>query len=177
MKRLLSVSLVLALLFTACTGAFAIAADNSGKDGKIINALAKGNVKEETVLDALTDWLNLPKEAQKDLKLLGEISDVLNVKPLEIAHKLGNRTLYKGLYGLDVLALQVLLKSFGYDLGSSGFCGDGVDGVYGDATAESVKKMQKLLGVEETGVVEETTYAALNERLKKTGLVVNTEGK
>jgi hypothetical protein len=64
--------------------------------------------------------------------------------------------LKKGSRGQSVKALQILLKGYGYSLGSWG-----IDSSFGSATEEAVKLFQKACGLEDDGEVGPKTWAAL----------------
>lgn len=63
--------------------------------------------------------------------------------------------------------IQARLKALGFDLGSFGTNGDGVDGKYGKATAAAVKQFQEQNGLPPTGRVDMGTYAMLLEQAPK----------
>lgn len=63
--------------------------------------------------------------------------------------------------------VQARLAQLGYDLGSFGANGDGVDGKYGKLTAAAVKKFQTDNGLPATGRVDMGTYAMLLEQAPK----------
>lgn len=65
-------------------------------------------------------------------------------------------TLKSGSKGNQVKAVQALLKGYGYGLGIWG-----VDGDFGAATVEAVKKFQKKKGLTANGIVDAKTWAAL----------------
>jgi len=65
-----------------------------------------------------------------------------NNQPKE-GYTMNMRIMRQGDSGEDVRALQILLKGNGYDLGTYGPKGDGVDGQYGPATAKAVRKLQE----------------------------------
>lgn len=62
----------------------------------------------------------------------------------------------KGDKGSSVKAVQILLMSLGYDVGSYG-----ADSDYGNATETAVKKLQKDKGIEQSGKVDGATWKAL----------------
>lgn len=68
----------------------------------------------------------------------------------------------------DIKDIQNILLNLGFDIGSSGKLGDGVDGDYGETIKNAVKELQKWLGLNEgdcNGEINKTTIAALTERL------------
>lgn len=65
-----------------------------------------------------------------------------NNQPKE-GYTMNMRIMQQGDSGEDVRALQILLKGNGYDLGTYGPKGDGVDGQYGAATAKAVRKLEE----------------------------------
>ncbi len=61
-----------------------------------------------------------------------------------------------------VTAVQyTLLHNYGYDLGTSGPNNDGVDGLYGSYTKNAVKKLQKSLSYDQTGIIDENIVRVL----------------
>lgn len=60
-----------------------------------------------------------------------------------------------------VCAVQAALVKKGYDLGKSGPNKDGVDGVFGSKTKDAIKKLQKTLGMQDTGKIDEGVIMAL----------------
>ena len=64
--------------------------------------------------------------------------------------------LQKGSNGASVKALQILLKGYGYDLGSCG-----IDSSFGSATAYAVSGFQDDNGLEADGIVGPITWAKL----------------
>lgn len=61
--------------------------------------------------------------------------------------------------GTDVKEIQSLLKKIGYDQGP-------IDGIYGEKTAESIRKFQKDNNLPSDGIIGPKTYAKLLEFLK-----------
>jgi peptidoglycan hydrolase-like protein with peptidoglycan-binding domain len=70
-------------------------------------------------------------------------------------------TLALGDYGAAVLTLQRRLANLGYWLGQPG-------GVFGDATQQAVFAVQKAAGLNRTGVVDSTTWKAINAGVEPT---------
>lgn len=62
-------------------------------------------------------------------------------------YEMNMRILREGDKGEDVKALQILLKGRGYQCGTYGPNGDGVDGDYGKATGDAVEAYQKDHGL------------------------------
>ena len=62
----------------------------------------------------------------------------------------------KGSKGSTVKALQILLKGYGYSVGSSG-----ADGIFGAATEAAVKAFQKDMGLVSDGIVGPATWKKL----------------
>lgn len=75
-----------------------------------------------------------------------------------------NRTLGKGSKGQDVKDLQEYLNSLLGDKAGEKLV---VDGIFGNKTANAVKRAQKIVGVKETGVWDEKTNMAILERREK----------
>lgn len=84
---------------------------------------------------------------------------------------LGERELKKGMKGDDVVELQTILISLGFDLPKYG-----ADGEYGSETEKSVKYFQKAYGLEQTGIADKATLAKIKtivQTIVVTGLLVN----
>ncbi len=79
----------------------------------------------------------------------------------KVSYKLGSRALSKGMVASDVGELQTLLLSLDYDLGTFGAARNGVDNVYGAATAAAVAREQKKRGLAVTGDADLSTIAAI----------------
>ena len=60
-----------------------------------------------------------------------------------------------------VEAVQQALVNLGYNLGTTGSNGDGVDGVFGEKTKSAVKKFQTSKGLNDDGIVGDNTAGAL----------------
>jgi hypothetical protein len=60
-----------------------------------------------------------------------------------------------------VTAVQYALVKKGYDLGSSGPNGDGVDGILGSKTSAAIKKVQAIANSDVNGRIDETVIMAL----------------
>ena len=73
-----------------------------------------------------------------------------------VDHKLGERTLKKGMQGNDVQALQVALMAAGYKLPKYG-----ADGDFGAETESAVKELQKDKNLTVDGIYGAKTHAAL----------------
>lgn len=82
----------------------------------------------------------------------------------------GNLTI--GSRGDDVKKLQEHLKNAGYDIGSYG-----VDGVYGNATANAVKQYQKDNGLTVDGIAGNNTLTKMYEPVYSTTSQGSTSGK
>ena len=74
-------------------------------------------------------------------------------------------TLRKGSSGQYVIDLQETLVSLGYDLGSYGPEGNGIDGKYGKRTEDAVRAFQRKHGLKEDGIVGAETWAALDAEM------------
>ena len=68
----------------------------------------------------------------------------------------------------SVKKVQTVLKNLGYDLGTFGDNADGVDGQLGDMTQAAITAFQAAQGLEQTGIVDEATLAALEEASNQT---------
>ena len=66
-------------------------------------------------------------------------------------------------YGIPLvmLALQILLKGYGYDLGTWGPNGDGIDSDFGADTKAAVQEFQRAVNEDDDGEVGPKTWAAL----------------
>lgn len=80
---------------------------------------------------------------------------------------LGTRLLKKGCQGEDVRELQRLLVQLGYNLGTFGPAGDGIDGDFGKATQDAVIAFQTAAGIEIDGQFGKASLAALKEALER----------
>ena len=89
-------------------------------------------------------WDQATKNALKTKKIL-----LMDIEDL-------SKKLKEGMKGADVKKLQEELIKGGYLDKSM------ADGVYGPKTQEAVKKLQKALGIKETGEWDKTTYIALH---------------
>jgi hypothetical protein len=69
---------------------------------------------------------------------------------------------------MTVTGVQAMLKQRGYDLGKTGRGKDGVDGVYGPATAKAIKNVQLQTGQEQTGIIDDTLLKTLGLPLPET---------
>lgn len=84
---------------------------------------------------------------------------------------LGERELKKGMKGDDVVELQTILISLGFDLPRYG-----ADGEFGSETEKSVKYFQKAYGLHQTGIADKATLAKIKtivQTIVVTGLLVN----
>ena len=85
-------------------------------------------------------------------------------EPVQEAPEFGHRTLRMGDEGNDVKQLQLALITLNYSCGKWG-----ADGEFGSATRNAVLAFQKDVGLTANGVVEDKTFAAINERLPEDG--------
>ena len=69
--------------------------------------------------------------------------------------------LKKGCKGNSVRALQILLKGYGYDLGTWGTNHDGIDSEFGEDTKAAVIEFQRAVGEDDDGEVGPKTWAKL----------------
>ncbi len=93
--------------------------------------------------------------------LSGITSEVLDLSGVTEGLKMGSK-------GEDVKKIQQALKDAGYQCGEFGDQLDGVDGIIGKVTENSIKAFQKAKGLQETGIVDKETLKALEEANKKT---------
>src|SRR3989344_4940169 len=70
-------------------------------------------------------------------------------------YELGDRTLYKGLKGGDVIELQQFLIALGYNLTATGY--------FGEQTESAIKNFQSLKGLPNTGIADIQTISALKK--------------
>ena len=73
-----------------------------------------------------------------------------------------------GSKGEDVKKIQQALKDAGYQCGEFGEQLNGVDGIIGKVTENSIKAFQKAKGLQVTGIIDKETLKALEEANKKT---------
>lgn len=66
-----------------------------------------------------------------------------------------------GAKGESVRAMQILLKGYGYDLGTWGPNGDGIDSDFGADTKAAVQEFQRAVDEEDDGEVGPKTWAKL----------------
>jgi peptidoglycan hydrolase-like protein with peptidoglycan-binding domain len=76
------------------------------------------------------------------------------VKKME-RQQLGSRLLYEGTVGYDVLQLQMILQSLGYDPGP-------IDGIFGPRTKNAVMRFQRDNGLKVDGIVGPETMRVIN---------------
>ena len=81
--------------------------------------------------------------------------------PREDDFTLGFRILREGCVGDDVRALQLMLKSRGYQCGNYGANGDGADGDFGASTKTKLISYQRANGLEPDGEAGPDTMSAL----------------
>ena len=93
--------------------------------------------------------------------LAGLTSKVTDLSGVSEGLKMGSK-------GEDVKKIQQALKDAGYQCGEFGEKLDGVDGIIGKVTENSIKAFQKAKGLQETGIVDKETLKALEEANKKT---------
>ena len=77
-------------------------------------------------------------------------------------------TIKLGSKGEDVKKIQQALKDAGYQCGEFGEQLNGVDGIIGKVTENSIKAFQKAKGLQVTGIIDKETLKALEEANKKT---------
>jgi peptidoglycan hydrolase-like protein with peptidoglycan-binding domain len=96
-------------------------------------------IKESELVHLIKKFLNENKNIKKEKSLLKEYYNF--TKNLSLGSK-----------GQEVQELQELLKSLGYNLGTSGIYGDGIDGDYGGKTSTAISNYQSYKGLKQTGV-------------------------
>ena len=93
--------------------------------------------------------------------LSGITSTVNDLSDVAEGLKLGSK-------GEDVKKIQQALKDAGYQCGEFGDQLDGIDGIIGKVTENSIKAFQKAKGLQVTGIIDKETLKALEEANKKT---------
>ena len=93
--------------------------------------------------------------------LSGITSTVNDLSDVAEGLKLGSK-------GEDVKKIQQALKDAGYQCGEFGDQLNGVDGIIGKVTENSIKAFQKAKGLQVTGIIDKETLKALEEANKKT---------
>lgn len=93
--------------------------------------------------------------------LSGITSTVNDLSDVAEGLKLGSK-------GEDVKKIQQALKDAGYQCGEFGEQLNGVDGIIGKVTENSIKAFQKAKGLQVTGIIDKETLKALEEANKKT---------
>ena len=93
--------------------------------------------------------------------LSGITSEVIDLSGVTEGLKMGSK-------GEDVKKIQQALKDAGYQCGEFGDQLDGVDGIIGKVTENSIKAFQKAKGLQVTGIIDKETLKALEEANKKT---------
>lgn len=80
-----------------------------------------------------------------------------------------DRMLRRGNTGEDVKKLQTALKELGYELGTFGENGDGLDGIIGPVTEKAIKDFQAAHGLLVDGIAGPETMAALKKAGEELG--------
>ena len=93
--------------------------------------------------------------------LAGINSEIVDLSGVAEGLKLGSK-------GEDVKKIQQALKDTGYQCGEFGDQLNGVDGIIGKVTENSIKAFQKAKGLQVTGIIDKETLKALEEANKKT---------
>ena len=93
--------------------------------------------------------------------LAGINSEIVDLSGVAEGLKLGSK-------GEDVKKIQQALKDAGYQCGEFGDQLNGVDGIIGKVTENSIKAFQKAKGLQVTGIIDKETLKALEEANKKT---------
>lgn len=131
-------------------------------NGKVIEFKGFSYGCKETVLSSgkWTHWYMLPfidygTEADTNTPAQGGTAE-------PVKYTLGSRLLKRGSKGDDVSHLQsILVEEMGYDLGTYGAKGDGVDGNFGEKTEKAVKRFQSFAQIEVDGKYGSITHKAL----------------
>lgn len=124
--------------------------------GKDVDALIEKYGSLEQVFRKETWGSEYLKEALAGIN--SELVDLTGVK----------EDLKMGSTGEDVKKIQQALKDAGYQCGEFGEQLDGVDGIIGKVTENSIKAFQKAKGLQVTGIIDKETLRALEEANKKT---------
>lgn len=66
-----------------------------------------------------------------------------------------------------VLIIQKLLVGIGFDIGSSGRKGNGIDGVRGKRTTEAIKAVERMLNLDEDGIPDDVVIEKLDEMYRR----------
>lgn len=124
--------------------------------GKDVDALIEKHGSLEQVFRKETWGADYLKEA-----LAGITSTVNDLSGVSEGLKMGSK-------GEDVKKIQQALKDAGYQCGEFGDQLNGVDGIIGKVTENSIKAFQKAKGLQVTGIIDKETLKALEEANKKT---------
>ena len=124
--------------------------------GKDVDALIEKHGSLEQVFRKETWGSEYLKEA-----LAGINSELVDLTGVKEGLKMGST-------GEDVKKIQQALKDAGYQCGEFGDQLDGVDGIIGKVTENSIKAFQKAKGLQVTGIIDKETLKALEEANKKT---------
>ena len=124
--------------------------------GKDVDALIEKHGTLEQVFRKETWGSEYLKEA-----LAGINSELVDLTGVKEGLKMGST-------GEDVKKIQQALKDAGYQCGEFGDQLNGVDGIIGKVTENSIKAFQKAKGLQVTGIIDKETLKALEEANKKT---------
>ena len=124
--------------------------------GKDVDALIEKHGSLEQVFRKETWGSEYLKEA-----LAGINSELVDLTGVKEGLKMGST-------GEDVKKIQQALKDAGYQCGEFGDQLNGVDGIIGKVTENSIKAFQKAKGLQVTGIIDKETLKALEEANKKT---------
>lgn len=124
--------------------------------GKDVDALIEKHGSLEQVFRKEAWGSEYLKEA-----LAGINSELVDLTGVKEGLKMGST-------GEDVKKIQQALKDAGYQCGEFGDQLDGVDGIIGKVTENSIKAFQKAKGLQVTGIIDKETLKALEEANKKT---------
>ena len=124
--------------------------------GKDVDALIEKHGSLEQVFRKETWGSEYLKEA-----LAGINSELVDLTGVKEGLKMGSA-------GEDVKKIQHALKDAGYQCGEFGEQLNGVDGIIGKVTENSIKAFQKAKDLQVTGIIDKETLKALEEANKKT---------
>lgn len=139
---------------------------SADKFEETLTEIIKANNKNGTNIDGLIKrYGSLGKAFQAgaiDSKFLKEAIDKVTGGVEKLQLKIDG-IFQNGSVGDEVKEIQTALKQLGYDLGTFGEAGDGLDGIIGPVTEKAIKAFQEANGLVVDGIVGPETIKALNE--------------